>query len=898
MVGQTISHYKVLEKIGEGGMGVVYRATDTKLNRDVALKILPQQFASDAQRMARFQREAEVLASLDHPNIGQIYGIEEAGQTKALVLQLIEGPTLAEKIAQGPIPVEDALKIALQMAEGLEAAHEKGVIHRDLKPANIKITPEGQVKILDFGLAKALEGETPPDANLSQSPTLTAAATQAGVILGTAAYMSPEQAKGKPLDKRTDIWAFGAVLYEMLTAQQAFSGEDVAEILAAVIMKEPNFEQLSKKVPDRLQELIQRCLRKDRKMRFPDIAEARILTQEYLADPSAWAADVSAVQQLSKRRQTLLWGVTGLLGVALLISWVVLWQATRPLEQTPVRLQVQLSSDQSINMTGARAVILSPDGKRLVYVAGSGRYSHLYVRALDQLEATPLPGTDGAQYPFFSPDGEWVAFFLGPGGQRTLKKVPVRGGAAVTISQQPHAGYSGSWGADGTIIIGNQVGVLSGLSDSGGFPEPLTVLKEGEVAHVFPQILPGGKAVLFTAQVSGNWDDSKIILKMLGTGERKVLIDGGTDARYVPTGHLVYSQEGTLLAVPFDLSSLEVTGSPVSILELVVQVGAGAAQFSFSNSGSLVYHRGTGGNERRMMVWADREGHEEPLIGILPNSYGEPRISPDGRRVVLGLRDSGNFDIWTYDLARETMTRLTFEAAVDISAIWTPDGQRVVFASTRDDGFENLYWRAADGTGQVERLTESPNKQVPQAFSPDGKQLVFSERDPAGGMDLNVLSMEGEFTAEPLHQTPFHERDPAISPDGRWLAYVSNESGEYQVYVRPFPNVEDGKWQVSTSGGTIPVWGRQGRELFYRNGEAMMVVGVETEPTFSAGNRTVLFTGRHAISNRRNYDISADGQSFLMIKDVEQAEETSARTELIMVLNWFEELKRLVPTDY
>jgi len=366
----------------------------------------------------------------------------------------------------------------------------------------------------------------------------------------------------------------------------------------------------------------------------------------------------------------------------------------------------------------------------------------------------------------------------------------------------------------------------------------------------------------------------------------------------VPTGHLVYSREGTLLAVPFDLSSLEVTGSPVSILELVSQVGAGAAQFSFSDSGLLIYVRGTAGDERKSLVWVDREGHEEPLTAAPSHQYSGPSLSPDARRVAVTFRDSGNFDSWIYDLARGTMTRLTFDAAPDFDVLWTPDGQRVVFSSTRDGGFENIFWRAADGTGQVERLTNSPNKQTPDSFSPDGKQLVFTERHPPTGLDLYVLSMEGEFTSEPLLQTPFHERDPAISPDGRWMAYRSNESGSWQVYVRPFPNVEDGRWQVSTGGGISPVWGRQGRELFYRNGEAMMVVGVETEPTFSPGSPKLLFTGTYSLADTRNYDISLDGQSFLMIKDVEQAEETSARTELIMVLNWFEELKRLVPTDY
>jgi serine/threonine-protein kinase len=558
-------------------------------------------------------------------------------------------------------------------------------------------------------------------------------------------------------------------------------------------------------------------------------------------------------------------------------------------------LPVQLTPDQSIDFTDARAVILSPDGKQLIYVAGSGQDRQLYVRALDRLESTPLSGTAGALSPFFSPDGEWVAFFLGPGGQRTLKKVPVKGGTPVTISQEPHPGFSGSWGTDGTIIIGNQVSVLSSLSDNGGMPKPLTVLHQGEVAHVFPQILPGGEAVLFTAQVSGNWNDAQIVLQMMGTGERKVLINGGTDARYVPTGHLVYSQNGMLLAVPFDLSSLEVTGNPVSILDLVSQVGTGAAQYSFSDSGSLVYLRGTGGNERLVMVWVDRDGHEMPLTAAPPNSYGNPRLSPDGRRVAVGFRDSGNFDLLIHDLARGTMARLTFEAAMDLNPIWTTDGQRVVFSSTREDGFENLYWRTADGTGQVERLTKSPDKQSPYAFSPDGKQLVFTQRTPAMGWDINMLSMEGELVVKPLIQTSFHEDRPALSSDGRWLAYHSNESGHYEVFVRPFPNVGDGKWQISSDGGTSPVWGPEGQELFYRNGDAMMEVGIETEPTFTPGSPVVLFTGRYDLTSRRNYDISPNSQQFLMVKNAERPEEASARTEVIIVLNWFEELKERVP---
>jgi len=893
MIGTTLSHYKIIEKLGAGGQGEVYLAEDSRLDRKVALKILPQHLSERAELRERFEREARAVSSLNHPHICTLYDIGEQDGIHYLVMEHLVGETLEARLSKGALPLEQTLEYAIQIADALDKAHRQGVVHRDLKPGNIMLVKSG-AKLLDFGLAKIQAAETPT--NLSALPTEQANLTAEGTILGTLQYMAPEQLEGKEADSRTDIFAFGAVVYEMATGKKAFEGKSQASLIAAIMGQEPRpMSELQPMTPQLLDWVVKRCLSKEPDERWQAASDvmAGLRQVTEVGPPQDFLTSAASTEGW---KRMVPWGLASLTTIALLFSLIVLWPSP-PVENLSIRLQVQLPSDQSLN-TGARAVILSPDGKRLVYVAGSGQNSHLYVRALDQLEAAPLSGTDGAQYPFFSPDGEWVAFFLGPGGQRTLKKVAVGGGAPVTISQEPHPGYSGSWGADGTIIIGNQVGVLSGLSDSGGSPEPLTTLKEGELAHVFPQILPGGEAVLFTAQVGASWNDAQIVVQMLGTGERKVLINGGTDARYVLTGHLVYSREETLLAVAFDLGRLEVTGSPVPIVEgvMAADVRTGAAQFSFSDSGLLVYVRGTAGEQRQILVWVDREGYEEPLTAP-SHRYSGPSLSPDAQRVAVSFRESGNFDSWIYDLARGTMTRLTFDAAPDFVALWTPDGQRVVFSSTRDGGFENLYWRAADGTGQVERLTTSPTSQTPYSFSPDGKQLVFTERHPPTGLDLYVLSMEGEFTAEPLLQTPFHERDAAISPDGRWMAYRSNESGSWQVYVRPFPNVEDGRWQVSTGGGISPVWGRQGRELFYRNGEAMMVVSLETEPTFSPGSPKVLFTGRYAISSVRNYDISLDGQSFLMIKDVEQAEETSARTELIMVLNWFEELKRLVPTD-
>ncbi|MDA2928041.1 hypothetical protein MYX78_12575, partial [Acidobacteria bacterium AH-259-G07] len=536
-------------------------------------------------------------------------------------------------------------------------------------------------------------------------------------------------------------------------------------------------------------------------------------------------------------------------------------------------------------------VALSPDGTHLVYVTNR----QLYLRAMDQLEATPIRGTaEGrGRNPFFSPDGQWVGFWAGE-----LKKVAITGGAPVTLCDAGNP-FGASWGADDRIVFGQGVQGIFQVPANGGTKELLIRVdpEKNEQAHG-PQILPGGEAVLFTLSSGVSWDDAQIVVQSLETGERKVLVNGGTDARYVPTGHLVYVQEGTLLAVPFDVVRLEVTGGRIPIVEGVAQAtGRGAAQFTFSDLGSLVYVRGSGGAQRTL-VWVDREGQEEPLEAEA-RAYGSSRVSPDGRRLALGILDSGNQDIWIYDLGRQTPTRLTSDPAREFSPVWTPDGERVIFTSTRGGATSSLLWKAADGTGQVEQLMTSPNRVGPLSFTPDGKRLVCMQENPETGWDLHVLTMEAERQSEPLLRTQFTELYPALSPDGRWMAYQSDESGQFEIYVRPFPNVEAGRSQISRNGGMEPVWGADGRELFYRtpDGSTMMAVDIETEPTFTPGNPEVLFTGSYFNGPGRDYDISPDGQRFLMLREAGQTEETSERNELIIVLNWFEELKRLVPTE-
>ena len=797
----------------------------------MALKILPEQFAADSQRMGRFQREAEVLASLNHSNIGHIYGLEDAGATKALVLELIPGATLAERIAEGPIPLEEALQIALQMTEGVEAAHEKGVIHRDLKPANIKVTPEGQVKILDFGLAKALEGEMPAS-DLSQSPTLTQAATLAGVILGTAAYMSPEQARGKPVDKRADIWAFGAVLYEMLTGRRTFEGEDVTDTMASVLKSDPEWKALSAETPPVIRRLLERCLMRDEQRRLRDIGEARIVIQEYLADPKAVTVEPAAAVAPTPPRPILPW-VSAAVVLSALTAGLAVWSLKPTEPQPPVaRFYHELPDGQIFTRTGRPLVAVSPDGSQIVYVANL----QLNLRNLDEMADRPIQGTDeDPDNPFFSPGGEWVGYWSGSDSK--LKKIATIGGAAVTLCDAANP-LGASWGSDDTIVYGQPQGIMR-VSANGGTPELVIPTEAGEQVHG-PQMLPGGEWVLFTLTSAGGqtrWDEAQIVVQSLESGERRILWEGGSDARYIPTGHLVYALEGVLFALPFDLSSLEVSGGPVPVVEDVRRANTGqtaTANYGFSERGTLIYVPGTAVVGNSILALADRNGGVEPL-DVPPMAYQSPRLSPDGSRLAVEVASNEGSDIWVYDLAGDTqIRRLTLEGN-NIRPIWTPDGEWVSFASDREET-PGIYWQAADGSGVPERLTTAEEGTIhwPESWSPDGETLSFSVAS-SGGAAVWTLSRDSGTTPEVFVDEPgFIVRGSAFSPDGKWLVYHSTESGGVEVFVQPFPKT-GAKHRITQQGGNAPFWSPDGNELFYENSALLRGIDIRTDAAFTFG---------------------------------------------------------------
>jgi serine/threonine-protein kinase len=865
-------------------MGEVYQAHDTKLGRDVAIKVLPEAFTHDPERLSRFQREAKMLASLNHPNIATIYGLEQSEGLHYLVMELVSGQTLAERIHAGALKIDEALKVGGQIAEALEAAHEKGLIHRDLKPANVKVTGEGRVKVLDFGLAKAYSGDCGVD--LSNAPTLTTMGTEEGRILGTPAYMSPEQARGKAVDKRTDIWAFGCVLYEMLTGKQAFRGETISDTIAAVLEREPAWQMLPPSTPAKIRDLLRRCMQKESQRRLRDIGDARIEIEEALAAPAKVESTAPVKDNRALGRRPLILGLGALFLIAViasLVTWILKPSSPQPVTRTVVSLP---PGQQLAGLEDGPAVALTPDGTLLAYVARQGGSQQLYLRAMDSLESKPIPDTEGATEPFFSPDGQWLGFFAGG----KLKKVAVSGGAALILGDAPQP-YGAGWGSQGMIAFtpANLLG-LQQVSDAGGTPQPLTRLENGEVSHRWPEFLPGGKAVLFAFGTAPSRSAKvQVAVQSVGTGERRNLVQG-TQPRYANSGHLVYAQRGSLMAVPFDPQRLEVTGTAVPVAEGVLESLPGGTQFSFSTTGSLVYVPARVQSAQLRLVWVNRNGAEQPLAAPAHTYFG-PRISPDGRRVAVAITEPEP-QVWLYDLSRETLTRFTFEGSVNYVPIWTPDGKRIAFQSNKE-GPGNIFWRLADGSGGLERLATSEDLQGPTSWSPDGQVLAFHELNPATNRDIWVLRM-GDRKAQPFLRTRFDEAGPRFSPDGRWLAYVSNESGRYEVYVQPYPG-PGGKWQISTEGGTEPAWNRNGRELFYRSGDKMMAVDIATQPSFAAGKPRMLFVGRYqpAPFPIANYDVSADGNRFLMLKPSESTE--AAPTQINVVLNWFEELKQKVP---
>jgi protein kinase-like protein/WD40 repeat protein len=869
--GTHLGPYEILAPIGAGGMGEVYRAHDPRMGRDVAIKVSAERFSD------RFSREVRAIAALNHPNICTLYDVGP----NYLVMELVEGPTLAERIKESAIPLDEALGIAGQIADALEVAHEKGITHRDLKPGNVKIKAGGAVKVLDFGLAK--QSRDRDGAVTENSPTLSMAATEAGVILGTAPYMSPEQARGKPVDKRTDIWAFGVVLYEMLTGKRPFRGEDVAETLAAVITKEPNWER----VPVKVRRLLKRCLEKDPQKRLRDITGVGLLLED---EP----------QGAAPRHTRVPWAAAAALALIAAIGLFVAWRATRPVAHPLMNLSVDLGPDAVLQ--GRVTVILSPDGTRLVYRSRGG----LSTRLLDQSKSTLLAGTEGAADPFFSPDGQWVGFFA----DGKVKKISVQGGAAVTLCDAPSA-HGGSWGEGGSIVFAPipQSGLLR-VSEAGGTPQPLTQLdqQKGETTHRFPQILPGGNSVLFTASSgTAEFNEANLGVLSLKTGQRKTLQRGGYFGRYLPSGHLVYMQRGTLFAAPMDLDKLALTGPALPLLEdVATNAIEGTARFDISGvpsgSGSFVYVSGSAATTGRSIAWLDSTGKTQPLKAT-PGAYSTPSLSPDGKRLAF----SQNFnDITVYDWQRDTTSRLTFTPGTNNYPVWTPDGRGIVYRSA-PGAVGNLYWVRSDGAAAALRLTESKNDQTPYSFSPDGKRLAFVEQ---GGATLNDIWTLPIDWSDPEHpkagqpevflRTPNSENAPAFSPDGRWLAYGAQEGPNQEVYVRPFPaDPSGGKWQISNGGGNLPIWSRgalgAGRELFYQSPNGIMVVRYTAKGATFVPDKPRLWSDYRIYNARvaKNYDLAPDGKRFAVFELPEG--EQKPETHVTLLLNFFDEVRRRVP---
>jgi eukaryotic-like serine/threonine-protein kinase len=911
--GRRLGPYEILSAIGAGGMGEVYRARDTRLDRIVAIKVLPTHLADRSELRERFEREARTIAGLNHPHICTLHDIGQQDGTDFLVMEYLEGETLAQRLAKGPLPLEQVLQYAIEISDALDKAHRKGVTHRDLKPGNIMLTKSG-TKLLDFGLAKLKQEAAPANTSLSDLTTAADPLTAQGTILGTVQYMSPEQVEGKEVDARSDIFAFGAVVYEMATGKRAFEGKSQASLIAAILEKEPPaMSSLQPMTPPAMDRVAKKCLAKEPEKRWQAASD--------VCDELKWIAEggsqitVSPVARTKGirflRRRALILGLGASLLVAAIAS-LVAWNL-RPAPPQPVsRFTITLPPGQQLaGLENGPAVAVSPDGTRLAYVARQSGTQQLYLRAMDSLEAKSIPGTEGAVSPFFSPDGQWLGFFAGG----TMKKVSVSGGAALTLGNAVTLGNVGSplgasWGSQGMIAFAPTiVSPLLQIPDSGGTPQPLTRLAKGDVAQRWPEFLPGSKAVLLAAAPSGiTFGNARVAVQPLGTGERQNLIPAGTHPRYAHSGHLVYVQCGSLVAVPFDLKRLEVTGTAVPVVEGVLQSPAtGAAQYSFSATGSLVYVPGGVQAPQSRLVWVSRNGAEQPLAAPA-RAYMFPRLSPDGRRVAVTVTEQEN-QIWLYDLSRETLTRFTFEGSQNYNPLWTPDGKRIAFESN-SSGPINIFWQLADGSGGLERLTTSEYVNAPMSWSPDGRLLAFIGIDPTTGADIWVLRMgdpspssgqgpsggsgQGR-NAQLFLRTPFNENTSRFSPDGRWMVYISDESGRNEIYVQPYPG-PGGKWQISTEGGTEPEWNPNGRELFYRNGDKMMTVEIATQPGFVAGKPRMLFEGRYEVAPAPidNYDVSPDGQRFLMVKPSEQAE--AAPTQINVVLNWFEELKRRVPT--
>jgi serine/threonine-protein kinase len=861
--GTRLGPYEILSPLGAGGMGEVYRARDAKLNRDVAIKVLPESVAEDPERLARFQREAQLLAALNHAHIAAIYGLEKSGNLEALVLELVEGETLAERIAAGPIPVDEALVVARQIAEALEAAHDKGIVHRDLKPANVKITPDGRVKVLDFGLAKALNADgSSSSSDVTRSPTITAAATQAGVVIGTAAYMSPEQARGKGVDKRADIWAFGAVLYEMLAGRKAFEGETVSDVLAAVLRADIDWAALPAETPASVRRVLRRCLDRDPRTRFHDVADARLELDEKLESAPS-AAPGAARTSAPARPLAFALAVLALLAAA---GW---WRALRPaakIAPSPVAFAVTLpaAADQ-IPFDDMPVLDLSRDGTKLVFIVDHGGPRQLYVRTRDRIDPRPVAGTDGAASPFFSPDGQWIGFFA----DGKLKKVGVEGGVATTVADAPN-NRGGVWLDDDSIVYAPDYTVgLMRVSARGGKPEILTTpdAKAGERTHRWPTYLPGDSAVLFTVGMltgPGNYDDARVAVWEPSTRKTRTVYEGGSMARYAPSGHLVFLRSETLFAAPFDARRRTLIGDPVALNERVSSdPSSGVAYIALAGDGSAAFVPASGAVAERSLVLTDRTGKTRPLPAP-PRPYNYPRFSPDGKHlaVSIGPGHGNSDDVWTVDLETGALARLTFgNGNGNYYPIWANDGRRIAYSSDR--AHQGIYLKNADGTGEEEPLQPDARPELPADWSRDGAMLAITRNFPSTDIFTVSLPDRKEAPFEPGASCP------VFSPDGRWIAYnVLAPGNPPQVLVKPVSGA-GGKVQVTSDRGAFPVWTDRG--VVFMSVKRLLNVEVQTQPVFKIGAITELFDAgpydRGSVP-LRNFDVTRDGQTFVFVTGV------------------------------
>jgi serine/threonine protein kinase len=878
--GARLGAYEILSLLGVGGMGEVYRARDTRLGRDVAIKVLPELFAADADRLARFKREAQVLASLNYPHIGAIYGIEEHERSAALVLELVDGPTLADRIVQGPMALDEALPIARQIADALEAAHEHGIIHRDLKPANIKLTGDGNVKVLDFGLAKAtdtLDGHgraTGPVSSpfaLSQSPTLASPAmTLGGVILGTAPYMSPEQAKGKLVDKRTDIWAFGCVLYEMLTGRRAFDGDDVADVLAKILQREPDYTRIDRHAPPSVRKLLRRCLEKDRTRRLADIADARFELDEPVGEKEPPA-----------RARRPMWIPAAVIVLALLAAatagFVVANRRSISLPAESIRFQLNLPT----RMNSVGSVAVSPDGRQLAFTGRSpGAPLSLHLRPVNAISARALSGTDGAFSPFWSPDSRFVGFFAGG----SLKKIDISSGAVTTIAAGNFGPFS-SWSATDTLLFSRARG-LHRMSSTGG-AAAVVVHPEGPDNFDFPSFLPDGDGFLFAniQTLVPQRGAATIYVGSLGSNERRELMRADSRAVYA-NGHVLFVRDRTLMAQPFDLTSRTLAGDPVPIAENLWPGSLGMPYFSASQTGVLAFP--VRDVPPAQLAWLDRSGRLLSTVGE-PGDYSNPRLSPDGKKLAVCVydRQARSRDIWVLDLERGTRTRLTNDPADDMNPAWSPDGTSIAFSSDRK-GQRDVYRKSLQGGDDQLLYTSTGSKSVSD-WSPDGRQVIFNS-PPGEGSGISFISADATDGSNPVpwQISRFSPGNGQFSPDGRWVVFSAAETGRNEIYVAPV-NGPGGKVTVSTAGGILPRWGRDGKEIFYMTPQRdkLMVVPVTTRGAFDAGPVRELFQLEVADALGSLYDVSPDGQRFLV--NVRVGEPVAPIT---VVVNWMADLNK------